>query len=50
MASETDTILLPKIRKISFLSKTILDPADFHKGLPKTKVPELPDKGIILSL
>lgn len=41
MNEETETILLPKIKKIEFLSKAILDPADFSKGIPKTKLPEI---------
>lgn len=41
MAEETNTILLPKIKKITFQSKIMLDPADFHKGLPKVKLPEI---------
>jgi len=28
----------------------MLDPADFRRGLPATKMPELNEKGIILSL
>lgn len=41
MTEETNSIFLPKIKKISFASKVMLDPADFHKGLPKIKVPEI---------
>jgi hypothetical protein len=41
MAEETDTILLPKMRKIQLLAKIMLDPADFNKGLPKQKLPEI---------
>ena len=50
MTEETETILLPKIKKIDFLEKVILDPADFSKGLPKNKLPEIHEKGLILSL
>jgi len=50
MTEETETILLPKIKRIDFQSKAILDPADFSKGLPKTKLPEIHEKGLILSL
>jgi hypothetical protein len=50
MAEETETILLPKIKKIEFLSKAIIDPADFSKGIPKAKLPEMHEKGLILSL
>ena len=50
MAQETESILLPKIKKIDFLSKAILDPADFSKGLPKSTLPEIHEKGLILSL
>jgi hypothetical protein len=35
---------------VNFLSKVLLDPADFHAGLPKIKLPELHEKGLILSL
>lgn len=35
---------------MDFKNKVILDPADFRKGLPKTKMPELNEKGLILSL
>jgi hypothetical protein len=41
---------MPKIKKTELKSKVMLDPADFRKGLPKNKLPELYDKGILLSL
>jgi hypothetical protein len=41
MAEEFEKILLPKIKKMDFRSKIILDPADFRRGLPKNKMPEL---------
>lgn len=50
MAEQIEKILLPKIKKMDFKNKVILDPSDFRKGLPKTKMPELNDKGLILSL
>lgn len=49
MAEEQTTILLPKIRKIELICKQVLDPADFSKGLPKSKVPEVHEKGLILA-
>jgi hypothetical protein len=39
MEEATESILLPKIKRIELLSKTIIDPADFSKGLPKAKLP-----------
>lgn len=50
MADEFEKILLPKIKKMDFRCKVILDPSDFRRGLPKTKLPELNDKGLILAL
>jgi hypothetical protein len=41
MAEQTETILLPKIKKVEVLSKALIDPADFSKGLPKCKLPEI---------
>jgi hypothetical protein len=49
MAEETK-ILLPKIKKMEFKGKVVLDPADFRRGLPLSKLPELTDRGIILAL
>jgi len=50
MAEEIQSILLPKIRKTTLRSKTMLDPADFHRGLPKSKLPEITENGLVLSL
>jgi len=50
MAEETITILLPKIIKVDFLSKVMLDPADFEAGLPQIKLPQFHDKGLILAM
>lgn len=50
MADTIQSILLPKIRKINLWSKTMLDPADFHRGLSKIKLPEINDNGLVLSL
>jgi hypothetical protein len=44
------TIFLPKIKKTELCCKIMLDPADFRRGLPKNRLPELTDKGLILSL
>jgi hypothetical protein len=41
MEQENNTFLAPKIKKVELKSKILLDPADFRKGLPKNKVPEL---------
>jgi hypothetical protein len=41
---------VPKIKKVDFKSKILLDPADLRKGLPKSKLPELTRDGLILSL
>lgn len=41
---------MPKIKKVDLKSKILLDPADLRKGLPKNKVPELFNEGLILSL
>lgn len=50
MSQEVEKILLPKIKREEFRCKIILDPADFRRGLPKSKMPELNAKGLILSL
>jgi hypothetical protein len=50
MADSIEKILLPKIKRDEFRCKVILDPADFRRGLPKSKMPELNPKGLILSL
>jgi hypothetical protein len=50
LTEESQTILLPKIRKIDFKCKVMIDPADFRRGLPINKMPELNEKGIILSV
>lgn len=39
MAEETNIILLPKIKKVELKSRLMLDPSDFRKGLPKSKLP-----------
>lgn len=49
MAEQPTTILLPKIRKVDLVCKQVLDPADFSKGLPKNKLPEIHEKGLILA-
>ena len=48
--SEGVKILLPKIKAMEFKCKVMLDPADFRKGLPRSKMPELHEKGIIVGL
>ena len=50
MADSIEKILLPKIKRDELRCKIILDPADFRRGLPKSKMPELNPKGLILSL
>lgn len=50
MADSIEKILLPKIKRDEFRCKVILDPADFRRGLPKSKMPELNPKGLILYL
>lgn len=44
-----EEILAPKIKHRKFRRKVILDPADFRKGLPQIRFPELCENGIILS-
>ena len=50
MEGDSAKILLPKIKKIDFRCKILLDPADIRSGLPKNKVPELNHNGIILKI
>ena len=47
---EAEKFFIPKIKKVQMLSKIIIDPSDINKGLPQSPLPELTDKGMILSL
>ena len=48
--NEAEKVFIPKIKKVQMLSKILLDPSDIKKGLPHTPLPELTEKGVILSL